>query len=569
MIISALILCLGQSPSVTGQLDQIQFADAIAAAETSLHLKISDGLDARAQDWELVSMDPRIQAVAVLCSDARVEPLLLQSKESLLALRQRGVDRGAWPPAPDMSLWFRVRCNSTEQRDQLVMELRSAQGVSHCYAQPAPAIPPTMLQAPTDWTDTQDYFDAPTNGTHMYAVGSVLGARGRDVRMTDCEYDWVIDHEDLGLPSSRILGGTPIGGWSDHGTAVLGEIWAQDNGFGMTGGTINCEVWMSTEYSSTFGFNPTQAIINATANSSADDVILLEMQTFGPGGYCPEEWTQASFDAIQTATLAGIHVIEAGGNGGLDLDGPSFNNLFDLNVRDSGAVIVGAANSRQLTKSWFTSRGSRIDCQAWGDSIPTAGYGDLYNAAGTDTEDYTSDFGGTSGASPIVTSAAVSVIGAMKAHGMTPPSPLALRDAFRQTGTPQPASDIPSGRIGSQPDMEELFDWFGLPDGLRQDATATLGGTVNFTLEGQANENWALYLAFDHAISSTIYGTRVIGNQGLRLLGSGTLNASGEGSFSQVVPNRASLIGREFFTQVLFTGASNDRFSNGGVTVVR
>lgn len=569
MLISALILCLSQAPSVTGQLDRIQFADAFAAANTSLHLKIADGLEASAQDGALVSSDPRIQAIAALCADARVEPLLLQDKQSLQELRQRGVDRGAWPPAPDMSLWFRVRCNSLEQRDRLVTVMRPVETVSHCYAQPAPAAPPALLQAPTDWTDTQDYFDAPTNGTNMYAVGGVLGARGRNVRFTDCEYDWVIDHEDLGLPSSRILGGTPIGGWSDHGTAVLGEIWAQDNGFGMTGGTINCEVWMSTEYSSTFGFNPTQAIINAAANSSADDVILLEMQTFGPGGYCPEEWTQASFDAIQTATLAGIHVIEAGGNGGLDLDGPSFNGLFDLNVRDSGAVIVGAANSRQLTKSWFTSRGSRIDCQAWGDSIPTAGYGDLYAAAGTDTEDYTGVFGGTSGASPIVTSAAISLIGAMKAHGMTPPDPITLRDALRQTGTPQPASDIATGRIGSQPDIEDLFDWFGLPDGLRVDAAATIGGAVNFALEGQANEDWALYLAFDSSISTTVFGTRVLGNQGLRMLGSGTLNAAGQGSWSQAVPNRASLSGREFFTQVLFSGAGNDRLSNGGVTVVR
>ncbi|MCP4093871.1 MAG: hypothetical protein GY747_10525 [Planctomycetes bacterium] len=199
MIISALLLCLSQAPSATAQLDQAIFADAIEDANISLHLKIADGLEAAAVNSALISNDPRVQAIAALCANAHVEPLLTQNKQSLQELSQRGVERGAITPAPDMSLWFKLRCDSTEQRDQLINELRFADGVRHCYAQPAPAIPPTMLQAPTDWTDTQDYFDAPTDGTNMYAVGGVLGARGRNVRFTDCEYDWVIDHEDWTL----------------------------------------------------------------------------------------------------------------------------------------------------------------------------------------------------------------------------------------------------------------------------------------------------------------------------------------------------------------------------------
>ena len=107
-------------------------------------------------------------------------------------------------------------------------------------------------------------------------------------------------------------------------------------------------------------------------------------------------------------------------------------NRFKRNFRDSGAIIVGAgapgtvANAR--SKLSFSTYGSRVDLQGWGDDIVTTGYGDLFNnpAAGK-RRDYTATFGGTSGASPIVAGAAVDLQGVTKEVFKTTLSPSLLR----------------------------------------------------------------------------------------------------------------------------------------------
>jgi hypothetical protein len=82
---------------------------------------------------------------------------------------------------------------------------------------------------------------------------------------------------------------------------------------------------------------------------------------------------------------------------------------------DSGAILVGAANATlPHDRAGFSSFGSRIDCYAWADSIVSAGHGDL---AGTGNTSYTSTLGGTSGASPIITGAALLLQGVYAASG--------------------------------------------------------------------------------------------------------------------------------------------------------
>jgi subtilisin family serine protease len=107
-------------------------------------------------------------------------------------------------------------------------------------------------------------------------------------------------------------------------------------------------------------------------------------------------------------------VVEAGCNGRYDLD--AYTNLsgkriFDrtsAGFRDSGAIMVGAGSSASPhTRLGFSNHGNRVDCYAWGENIDTADTND----AGTDNTAYTTSFGGTSGASPIVTGAALLVQG--------------------------------------------------------------------------------------------------------------------------------------------------------------
>lgn len=54
---------------------------------------------------------------------------------------------------------------------------------------------------------------------------------------------------------------------------------------------------------------------------SPGDVILLEIQIgYNGGPWLPIETQSAEFEAIQYATSLGIVVVEAGANGGVDLD---------------------------------------------------------------------------------------------------------------------------------------------------------------------------------------------------------------------------------------------------------
>jgi serine protease len=76
---------------------------------------------------------------------------------------------------------------------------------------------------------------------------------------------------------------------------------------------------------------------------TAGDVMLLEQQAPGPGGaFVPLEVLPAVYDAIRLATQDGIIVVEAAGNGGVDLD--ALGSPFPAGKPDSGAIVVGAGS---------------------------------------------------------------------------------------------------------------------------------------------------------------------------------------------------------------------------------
>jgi hypothetical protein len=117
--------------------------------------------------------------------------------------------------------------------------------------------------------------------------------------------------------------------------------------------------------------------------------------------------------------------------------------------------MVGAASSTLPHKRLdFSCFGSRIDCYAWGEDIDTTGDG----YTGTSTTAYTSGFGGTSGASPIVAGAALLVQSWRKsAHGMIY-APVFVREMLSSevlnTGSANPASD----RIGVMPNVRAIIE---------------------------------------------------------------------------------------------------------------
>jgi uncharacterized repeat protein (TIGR01451 family) len=313
----------------------------------------------------------------------------------------------------------------------------------------------------------QGYREAAPGGINADAAYFVAGGRGQNVQAIDIERFFNAGHEDLPVVSV-FPNGDPDAEWPgdafDHGTAVMGQLFAQDNGFGVLG-IIDLG---APGFVSTAGGRP-QAIDLAHSNSNAGDVVLLELQRAGPNGGCasqnnqtgcaPEEWLQASYDAVVAAVADGIIIVAAAGNGFQDLDSDPYQEWRDRG--DSGAIIVGAGAAPGCTnparsRRDFSNFGARVNLQGWGECVATTGYGTLAGNTGLNDR-YTGGFGGTSSASPIVAGAAGVVSSVRQQQGLGTPTSQFVRTLLRNTGTPQvlPAEDPAAlaGNIGPLPNL--------------------------------------------------------------------------------------------------------------------
>jgi hypothetical protein len=348
------------------------------------------------------------------------------------------------------------------------------------FAEPAPrpAPPPFDISPPTpDFTSFQGYRNPVPQGIGVPDPSAFPGTDGAGVSFADVEYSWQLDHEDLELPSNRIVnvGSTPSDPFNDtdHGTAVLGAIVGERNIYGVTG-IAPAAVALLAPANTILGYNPAGAISAATGRLSAGDVIVIEQQysVCGTSNYGPLEVLQPVYDAVSTATALGIIVVAAAGNGNVNLDAASCGGLFNRSVRDSGAIIVGAGASSDHSRLSFSSYGSRVDVQGWGENVTTTGYGYAFNPDDI-RQRYTNSFGGTSSATPIVSGAVLSIQGRLKTCGRPVATPASMRQMLVTNGTPQGTAT--SGHIGPLPRIP--------------DALAALGVAGNCT--APSNDNFA------------------------------------------------------------------------------
>ncbi|MFH1335875.1 MAG: FG-GAP-like repeat-containing protein [Candidatus Zixiibacteriota bacterium] len=360
-------------------------------------------------------------------------------------------------------------------------ELESLPGI--ILARPVPK--PMTLPTPPDYASCigstcQGYLrsasSTPTGIDADYAW-TQTGGNGAGVTVCDLEYGWNYNHADLTKAvGSQINPNTiyyPAGADTNHGTAVIGELSSDNNGWGTTGICYGASLkTCGTVYPNATTWNVPGALAYAIDSLSPGDVILLEQQwayTNGGTDFIPIEWWlnytpnpqtfNAVYAAIVNAVSNGIHVVEAGGNGYMNT-----NNLTWYG--NSGAIIVGAGGvyaggtypQGDLAKLDFSSFGSRFDLQGWGENVTTTGYGNLYSAEGYNYW-YRRDFDGTSSATPIVAGAVACCVGYWKANiSAIPPSPHYLRTILINTGTPQVAPQ--SGWIGPRPNLHAAFDAF-------------------------------------------------------------------------------------------------------------
>jgi serine protease len=524
--------------------------EPIAGAEdaTNLVVKFAEGSAVRWRGGTFVSGAGRSVAgvMAAIGKAVTVERLFLRTEAELdrddAALRARlAAERSDVDPPAELNLYYRVRLPDVATgiaawrallADPLI-ETTFADTPLGYHADPQDIPPMTP-----DFASGQGFWAAPNGGIGIAAARVIPGARGEPLQICDIETGLIVDHEDIPQAiAANVIGPNP--NQTDHGQAVAGELVADKNGYGVNGGVFKARY----KFHSHLSMNWAASVDTAAANSVPGDIIVLEVQLpcpFTGSSVCPMEGRQDVFDAVRNATLAGIHVVAAAGNGNQNLDGPAFLGVFDRAVRDSGAVIVGATNAGALTRASFSNYGAIVDANGWGSSVTTTGYGPLFNGGGDARQRYTSGFSGTSSATPIVTSAVAATLGAANFQLGQTLTPAQARTLIQSHG-----SSVTG--IGRRPDVALLLAALGLPNGLTLAAEVDLGGTVVVNFTATSNELCVVMGDWTGVASTTPFGRL--------LLPAATLIPVdvhvGGGSHSTPVPNNAALRGSEVHWQVL------------------
>lgn len=329
----------------------------------------------------------------------------------------------------------------------LAEELESYELVEYCELSPVTPPPPPSINdkvtyispATASWVDQQFYLYG-DNGGDVFGIYAdyawELGITGEGVSIVDIEWGWDYQHEDFAGQNMVDALTTTAPEHNDHGTAVAGQMYAANNGFGVTGAVYGADAFIGI---SEITKGRPSAIAQALDSLEPGDVLVYEMQTGGGDvngdndSYVPADYTQSVWDLTKQATDAGIIVVAAAGNGGEDLDNPYY---ADYNARgDNGSIIVGAGTRVGRNRTGFSTHGERVNVCGIGDwSIYTTGYGDLYNGGAHAT--YTKSFAGTSSSTPIVASVVVAIQSYAKSRLNMTLTPIEMRDLLVKTGTP-------------------------------------------------------------------------------------------------------------------------------------
>lgn len=460
----------------------LQPAQAQAQRESErVVVKLREGSDATLERGDLVARRSDLAPLRRLLAEQGVGPgrfsrTLSRSPEVLRAERARG-ERRSGRRLADLALYFTVDVPEGVDPAAFAAALRALPLVESAGAWPKPAPPPADLDPPTpDFTSLQTFTAAAPSGIGSAPVAGMPGASGAGTRYVDIEYAWQLAHEDLELPPSTVLPtGTPDNPFPEadsHGSAVLGVLSARANGYGVTGLVPAAQVFVAPsvtiEHSWDIGVAIEQALI-AFEPAGPGDLILLEQQAYvcgydGSGGTQigagPVEWITDPNDftiwrdMIETAVALGVTVVEAAGNGSLDLDAPNCEGVFDRVANgDSGAIFVTAGSASTHGPLSYSNHGSRVDVQGIAEGITTLGGGALFG--GSDVlQRYQSNFGGSSSASALVAGVVLSLQGMRIAAGLPPLEPLEMRELLVATGTPQAPSPK---QIGPLPDLAAAY----------------------------------------------------------------------------------------------------------------
>lgn len=401
----------------------------------------------------------------------------------------------------DLSIFYKVTAASDKRLESLAAQLRELKITESAYIKPGMDLASNGVSG--DFTGQQEYLDAGPEGVDVRYAWTKEGGRGTSVRVMDIEGAWRFSHEDLLENPSGCLGGVPTTDpkWVKHGTAVVGMLGGDHNGFGIAGMCPEAQVNTISVFGNSNGEPSPDWSYAAAIRLAADmlqpgDIILIELHQPGPEanfedrndqfGYIPVEWWPCNMAAIQYATSQGIIVVEAGGNGEQHLDnriydlnpGPPYGpfpdwraNPFKRNPIDTQAILVGAGAppdgihgssfGPDRARLKFSNFGSNIDTQGWGEEVATCGGDNNLTPSAEPDRRYTRRFGGTSSASAMIAGALACLQGVLKNRGATI-QPLRARELLRDDdlGSPQPPPSFRArgGHIGPRPDLRKIID---------------------------------------------------------------------------------------------------------------
>jgi serine protease len=421
---------------------------------------------ARVRDGRLVSLSgadlSAVEAIVASIPGALLLPRFSKPEAELDRMRREGEARTR-QDLPDLNLFARVDlpplADEAAAKDRLrglLAALNAAPGVAEAWALPV-AYPATFTEpAPAspgrdtpDFSSLQGYLYDPPVGIWADSAWTFPGGLGQGVKVLTLEWGVLFTHEDLKPPFYLSNDQGP----SDHGTAVTGMFGGQHNGFGINGIAGEVEIGAITLGDVASG------ILEAISVLAPGDLYNMSIQVGGPENWMPTEWWPDCFAAIQTGTALGVICMEAAGNGSVNLDDPLYGDYFDRRVRDSGAIMAGAASWQGLGAMSFSNYGRRLSLQGWGESVVTICCGDLQ---GGDPEvRYTAGFSGTSSATPMSAGAVASLQGQARALFGAPLTPALAEEILSVTGNPCTGNKP----IGERPNLvaarERLLRGFG------------------------------------------------------------------------------------------------------------
>ena len=263
-------------------------------------VKFQEGSDVRLQGDKLVAK--RGQAVRIDEAERILSPYmngkfnrLINKSEQELEMAKTVYEAASGAQLADMNLYYRIDVRDNATAEQLANNLNKLDVVELAYIEPVPE-PAGDIDPPTpNYEPFQSYLHMAPGGVDADYANTLPGGDGAGVKIVDIEFGWNVTHEDL----DRAVGGIIVGGGGpdDHGTAVLGEMIAGDNGYGVTGICPGANVGMV----SVATLSVSEAIMTAIDNSSRGDLMLIELHAPGPhynfevrsdqlGYVCMEYW---------------------------------------------------------------------------------------------------------------------------------------------------------------------------------------------------------------------------------------------------------------------------------------